>query len=110
MSEKNDYKELATVLLAPWFVAGLLVVTFPITMYCAWCDLHMWNWFVSPFLHLPLMPLWVAVGIGFWIRSQTFDHREYEDHKLRWWNTVFGSIIGHTVALGISAFVHWGFM
>lgn len=93
-------------LLSPILIAAVLVVFFPLTMFCAWCDMHVWNWFAAPYLRLPAMPYWIALGIGLWIRLQTSSTKLVKGEETYFWRGIFGSIFLHSATLLTAFLVH----
>ena len=68
--------------------------------------MHVWNWFAAPYLHLPLMTLWVSVGIGFWARSQTYTFKVVEDEKIKVWTGILYLVLGHSMMLAGAYLIH----
>lgn len=109
MSEEKKYTagEVAAFgILGPIMLGGVVVLMFPFQVYCAWCDMLVWNWFAAPYLHLPAMSLWVSVGIGTWMRLQTMSTKIVKDEKTLLWRGITGSLFVHSAALLVAYIIH----
>lgn len=103
-SEKGLLSVIVAMLL-PFMLALAWVVLLPLTIYYAWCDMHLWNWFVVPYFHVPVMALWTALMLSLLARLQS-SWLVYKDHSTKFWMTIFASFSGHTFALTIGLAVH----
>jgi hypothetical protein len=95
--------------LSPFIISFIWVAFLPLTVFCAWCDRFIWNWFAAPYFHLAPMTLWMAVGIGLWIRLQTMQSKSVKGEKTETLIPIVRSIIMHVGSV-LTAYVihtHW---
>lgn len=110
--EKKKYtagQATAIAILTPFTVAGLWIAFFPLTIFCAYCDRMIWNWFAAPYLHLAPMSLWMAVGIGLWIRLQTLQTKKVKGEKTETLTPIIDTLFMHVGSV-VTAYIihtHW---
>lgn len=84
------------------------LVTFPLVMLVAWIRLTEWNWFAVQYLHLPTVPYWVVVGLGYFI--STFSHTNspngYKPTTKDTMSVIFMPLIAQLIGLGICYIIH----
>ncbi len=84
------------------------LVTFPLVMLVAWIRLTEWNWFAVTYLHLPTVPYWVVVGLGYFI--STFSHTNspngYKPTTKDTMSVIFMPLIAQLIGLGICYIIH----
>lgn len=106
MEEKKHTLGESALILAgvPVAFVGICLLFIPLSMYCAWCDMHIWNRFAAPYFHLGPMSLWISFGIGYWIRLQTMSTKVIEGEKTSAWQGTGLGLLAHTMLL-LTAFV-----
>lgn len=109
MAEEKKYTAngaLVMGIISPVVVVLFVVLYLPFSFYGAWCDQHLWNWFIGPYFHLPFMSIWVSFIVGSWARLQTTSFKVLkEEPKTKFWAGILLAIGSHTLAIGIGYLV-----
>jgi hypothetical protein len=92
--------------LAPFFITIAWVLCFPFTIFYAWCDRFIWNWFAVPYFHLSPMSVWTSVAISMWITLQTMNIKMVKDEKLEVIKPLFTIFSMHLLALATAYIIH----
>jgi len=86
----------------------MVVVTFPLTMLTAWIRWTLWNWFAVPYLHVPAVPYWAVVGLGFLVSSfaHTNSPNGYKPKASETFSMIVMPVVGQLICLGIGYIIH----
>lgn len=88
-------------------VAAIIVGTFPSTMFCVWAALKLYGWFAVPYLHVPAIPYWPAVGLWFLLAGVRAKYTSYkDDRKVNWLTTLLSPFTSWGMTLAIGWLIH----
>lgn len=112
LERKNPlvYNAVFALVMPPLHVAIVLALL-PLSMFCGYCDMRVWNWFAAPYFHLPALGFWPAFGFNLWLASHQYREPVYKDdeRRVQWFRTAYSWLITHGAMLAVGAGVHrWG--
>lgn len=93
----------------PAVLALMVVLMFPVTMFCVWASLKMYGWFAIPYLHAPAIAFWPATGLYMlWrVLNATYDSAKTDKDKQQHWSMAFVVPLGNwSVTLLLGYLIH----
>lgn len=95
------------------FLGGAVILAFvPVDLALAWLRVQVWNWFLVPYLHAPVMNIWLMFALIFfvsmWRKSPRDLRKDLYEESLA--HTFVWGILTDLIAFGICFCVHHWFL